>query len=72
MRLTRELETWDVSATLGYHIARSLVLSATGGYRDHDSNLVDEDYTNTYGLVEFSFNFDPWRRGGFTNEALYY
>jgi len=69
---TRDLETWDVSASLGYHIIRNLVISATGGYREQESNLVDEDYTDTYGLIEASFNFDPWKRGGFTNEALYY
>lgn len=68
----RELKTWDISASLGYHVLKNLVLSATGGYREQDSNLEDDDYTNTYGLIECSFNFDSWKRGGFTNEALYY
>ena len=71
-RTVRDIETWDISASLGYHVLKNLVLSATGGYREQDSNLIDDDYTNTYGLLECSFNFDSWKRGGFTNEALYY
>lgn len=68
----RNEKTYDVSASLGYHITQRLVLSATVGHRDQNCNLVGEDYKNTYGLIQISLNFDFWNRGGFVDEALYH
>lgn len=68
----RKDEVYDISALVGYLIRKNMEISFRVGNSNRDSNIAGFDYDNNYYLLDFSFNYDIFAKGDFSEEASYY
>jgi hypothetical protein len=57
-RRKRKDDTYDIFGKVNYKFGRGLSFSVTGGFEKRNSNLVGEDYDNTYLITSLGFEYD--------------
>jgi hypothetical protein len=54
----RNEDTYYVSASVGYKVLDYLLLGFEGGYETRDSNIIGNDYDNTFAMFVVNFDYD--------------